>query len=228
MTQQFPDETVWMDRLVEGELDEPSRRALLLRLDAQPDGWRRLALAFLEAQAWRSALGAVAAEGLEPSPRPTRRATPWTAARPWLARAAGILAVFAVGWGLGRSNQPPAHDPSGGAGVIVATTHPADPVPPPVPIPAADPTPAPVPERPPAPEVPEEYVQAPAPASASAPPADSAAALLLSRQAQERLRQRGFEVQRRPALAAVQLQDGRQAVIPVEDVMVRYVGSRIY
>ena len=46
----------WMDRLVDGEVAEPERRALLSRLERMPDGWRRCALAFLEAQAWRSLL----------------------------------------------------------------------------------------------------------------------------------------------------------------------------
>ena len=45
-----------IDRLVADDLDADARRALLLQLDAHPDGWRRCALAFLEDQAWRSAL----------------------------------------------------------------------------------------------------------------------------------------------------------------------------
>ena len=48
------------DRLVDGELNESERRALLLALEQQPDGWRRCALAFLEAQEWRGALGSLA------------------------------------------------------------------------------------------------------------------------------------------------------------------------
>jgi hypothetical protein len=53
----------WLDRLVDGEVAEPQRRALLSRLEQSPDGWRHCALAFLEAQAWREALepGAVGA-----------------------------------------------------------------------------------------------------------------------------------------------------------------------
>jgi hypothetical protein len=44
------------DLLVDGELDSIRRSELLSRLDTAPDGWRRCALAFLEAQAWRSDL----------------------------------------------------------------------------------------------------------------------------------------------------------------------------
>src|SRR4051794_25497769 len=52
-----------IDLLVEGELDPARRRALLTRLDDEPDGWRRLALAFLEAQCWRESFGALVREG---------------------------------------------------------------------------------------------------------------------------------------------------------------------
>src|SRR5437773_2733963 len=47
---------LWLDRLTDGEVPEPQRRALLSRLEQSPGGWRRCALAFLEAQAWREAL----------------------------------------------------------------------------------------------------------------------------------------------------------------------------
>lgn len=43
------------DRLVDAELSEPERRELLVRLDREPGGWRRCALAFLEAQCWKQA-----------------------------------------------------------------------------------------------------------------------------------------------------------------------------
>jgi hypothetical protein len=42
-----------LDLLVDGELPENDYRALLAALDEQPGGWRRCALAFLEAQALR-------------------------------------------------------------------------------------------------------------------------------------------------------------------------------
>jgi hypothetical protein len=45
------------DRLVDDELNERERRELLGQLDDEPGGWRRCALAFLEAQCWRQALG---------------------------------------------------------------------------------------------------------------------------------------------------------------------------
>jgi len=45
------------DRLVDDELSEEERRELLGQLDDEPGGWRRCALAFLEAQCWRETLG---------------------------------------------------------------------------------------------------------------------------------------------------------------------------
>src|ERR1017187_1735563 len=48
------------DLLVDGELSEADRRALLLQLEHEPDGWRRCALAFLEAQCWKAELGQMA------------------------------------------------------------------------------------------------------------------------------------------------------------------------
>jgi len=96
-----------IDLLVDGELDDEARRALLLRLDAEPDGWRRCALAFLEAQAWRGSLAtykpsAVIQESkssqdllvhrrLAPIRRVPKQAI-------WLARAAILILAFAVGW----------------------------------------------------------------------------------------------------------------------------------
>jgi hypothetical protein len=45
------------DRLVDGELSQAEEQAILAALDARPDGWRRCALAFLQARAWKDGLG---------------------------------------------------------------------------------------------------------------------------------------------------------------------------
>lgn len=57
-----------LDRLVDGELAPPQQQALLRHLDQVEGGWRRCALAFVEAQVWQQELGDWAAE--EPSPAP--------------------------------------------------------------------------------------------------------------------------------------------------------------
>jgi hypothetical protein len=45
-----------IDLLVDGELEESQRRALLLNLDATPGGWKQCAIAFLEAQMFKQSL----------------------------------------------------------------------------------------------------------------------------------------------------------------------------
>lgn len=89
-----------VDRLVDGELDNDARRHLIRRLEVEPDGWRRCALAFLEAREWRAAFGTLsAADGMTAPPRLRPRAT--RRSRAWMAvLAAGLLAAFTVGWWL--------------------------------------------------------------------------------------------------------------------------------
>ncbi|MGC3971451.1 MAG: hypothetical protein QM775_30160 [Pirellulales bacterium] len=64
-----PEDQMLLDRLVDGELSETERREVLLRLEHSPDGWRRCALAFLEAQAWRGEAKAFVSEPTVPAPR---------------------------------------------------------------------------------------------------------------------------------------------------------------
>jgi hypothetical protein len=51
------DESDRFDRLVDGELSEAERREFLASMDDEPGKWRKCALAFLEAQAWRESFG---------------------------------------------------------------------------------------------------------------------------------------------------------------------------
>ncbi len=105
MNQFSEEEQRWLDKLVDGELTSAERRQLLLELETQPDGWRRCALAFLEAQAWKISLGAIAAAPAKdrtPRPAPLNappRAFSWDTAS-WgtvLAAAASFLLAFAMG-----------------------------------------------------------------------------------------------------------------------------------
>lgn len=50
-----------LDLLVDGELSEAQRREVLAWCQSEPDGWRRCALAFLDAQSWSNVLGQMAA-----------------------------------------------------------------------------------------------------------------------------------------------------------------------
>ena len=93
-----------LDLLVDGTLGPADRRDLLLRLDREPEGWRRCALAFLEAQAWREAIGdepIVAASGPSDAGRSPRRRV---RSRIVPATLAGCLAVAA--FAIGRASSP--------------------------------------------------------------------------------------------------------------------------
>jgi hypothetical protein len=110
-----------IDRLVGGELADADRRELLIQLDNDPDGWRRCALAFLEDQAWRSA---VAGDGV-----PSSRTGPIPANHPPVPRrrislrrlsmAATVLAAtFAAGLVLGGASRGGGSAEVAPAGVI--------------------------------------------------------------------------------------------------------------
>jgi hypothetical protein len=106
----WADDERLVDLLVDGELAESERRELLKRLDSAPDGWRRCALAFLEAQSWRQAIGSevlgaatapasagVAAVVTSALNEKSRRGWARTA-RSVLALAATFLLAFGLGW----------------------------------------------------------------------------------------------------------------------------------
>ncbi|HEY5315169.1 MAG TPA: hypothetical protein VIK18_21735 [Pirellulales bacterium] len=105
-----------LDRLVDGELPEAERRQLLASLDDQPDGWRRCALAFLEAQSWAEDLRAIAHPApIVAPPATVQPAVPirpqsgssqaaWRRASPGMlaALAASVMLCFALGISAGR------------------------------------------------------------------------------------------------------------------------------
>ncbi len=90
-----------IDRLVDGELTGQDYKDLLRSLDQHPDGWRRCALAFLEAQAWQRELGAVhrdevMAPAVPPVTLSGKKGRPqWGSI---LAVAASFLVAFGLGW----------------------------------------------------------------------------------------------------------------------------------
>lgn len=88
-----------LDRLVDGELPADEYRLLLSTLDAQPQGWRRCALAFLEAQALGGELRELREEALAPKPV-TRATAAAPRVQPWvtvLAMAASFLLALPLG-----------------------------------------------------------------------------------------------------------------------------------
>jgi len=109
-----------IERLVTGELDDGERLELLAWLDAEPARWRRCGLAFLEAQALREVLACKSKGEPEPSGCAISQVhrTPFHWLRPWrgmLAAAAAAVTAFVLGWALG-------HWPAtgGDAGIVAA------------------------------------------------------------------------------------------------------------
>lgn len=75
-TSRNPMDEPMIDKLVDGELDELQRCELLTSFDTRPDGWRRCALAFLEAQSWRQGLASFVTETAEQPAAATRPQPP--------------------------------------------------------------------------------------------------------------------------------------------------------
>jgi hypothetical protein len=93
-----------IDRLVDGELNAAEERSLLAALEFQPDGWRRCALAFLEARVWKTESGLITRRtcpGIDAAPL---NGTPVTATLP-KPRAAGMrwARAFAIAACIGLS-----------------------------------------------------------------------------------------------------------------------------
>lgn len=92
--------SILLDRFVDGELSESERREVLLTADREPDGWRHLALAFVESQTLRQELKALTQAATPASPTASRAPV----IRPqlvWL-RATGMVACCLLAFGVGR------------------------------------------------------------------------------------------------------------------------------
>ena len=110
-----------LDRLVDGELSQADRRALLAALDDEPGAWRRCALAFLESQSWRWQLNQIASEpllaktalqarcDLGRSSRGSKRASFWGTC---LAIAGSLLVAFDLGTRVSQESPQVAGSPT--------------------------------------------------------------------------------------------------------------------
>jgi hypothetical protein len=114
MNLKFQDnDDVLFDRLVDGELSADERRRMIASLDDRADGWRRCALAFLEAQSWGGAMRQMVRpqESSQDSSRPIQVASGAPPARQasragaWLAAAAAVLVAFGLGWQMNGSQD---------------------------------------------------------------------------------------------------------------------------
>src|SRR6266851_5859614 len=206
-----------LDRLVDGELPDTERRKLLLKFEMEPDGWRRCALAFLEAQTWRQALASetgsqwgarpesvkgVSAGFSAPFASCSERATRSKFWRP-VARlsglAAGLIVAFALGWTYHRGVEQPAPSAnvnqqagSGADQLVQPPQHAA--------------------------------VQVATQQSRPNKPADSQASV---NPLVKHWQQRGYSVETEQRLVSMESKDGRKVKLPVQEVRIRYIGDRI-
>lgn len=106
-----PVDPALLDRLVDGELADAERRQLLERLECTPGAWRQCAMAFLEAQCWKEALGqwnlppaeGVPAAAARPLAAPVRRLGRWEMLA---ALAASMLIAGVFGGIVGSAWRP--------------------------------------------------------------------------------------------------------------------------
>jgi len=95
-----------IDQIVDGALTPAQLRVAIDWLDRQPDGWKRCALALLEAQCWRESFLRVGEPIMTNLPGETPTFTPKFVhpirkARRWVGRALAasvVAASFALGW----------------------------------------------------------------------------------------------------------------------------------
>ena len=126
MNKQFHNDSILFDRLVDGELSAAERRELLASLDERPEGWRRCALAFLEAQSWKTDFLAIVEKsairaGNENLIAPTSKSprTRLRTAAQWIAVAAGLLIAFKFGAIQHQREMPVANNPAISSGTVV-------------------------------------------------------------------------------------------------------------
>ena len=223
-----------IDRLVSGELGDEERRELLAWLEADVSRWRGCALAFLEAQVWEEALGEsvqgsrhrgqqsgnreleTGNTGQESCSRGQRSAVAWL--MPLLAVAAS-MAAFACGMWWRGMNMPPQQP----GGSIVehkqVTTKQDDQILPQIDGPLLASVPVKggplgnVPAVLQFPVLPPEVAQG---QSSSVP-----------EHVRREWERRGYEVKEEQRYLPARLPDGRQVMVPVNEVKMKYVGRPV-
>jgi hypothetical protein len=127
------DDNLIFDRLADGELSNAERQKLLASLDSRVDGWRRCALALLEAQTWRKDFKSFVTQKAPPSvvqvaatvppelpARPMRGSFSKSNANRWFTLAASALVAFGVGWQMrGSDSSQPLNEQLAGDNVTV-------------------------------------------------------------------------------------------------------------
>lgn len=224
---------ILFDHLVDDELSSAERRALVESLDARPNGWRQCALAFLEAQSWKTDLKPIAtrsqvldAKNIPESVAPRRASerTYFRTAAQWLAVAAGLLVAFKLGSLQIATNTMPIADNVSSKNEPIASDSAAPPGAPR----AANPE-----------DALNLWVQDDAGQLrrvrvplVDASKLDDEHGLVFQTgvpdDVRNRLQNRGYDVQSKRRYAPMWLDNGRQMIVPVEDTKIVPVRNNVY
>jgi hypothetical protein len=218
-------ETMLVDRMVDGELDEGAEKELLARLDSEPEGWRRLALAFVESRVWSRELPA--AMKAPAAPADPERVSSATSERStcsdfgWqlLTIASTLLLSFGLGLWV-RGFWTPGIGGDGGPGHMglgpppfVSTNSQASVEPSKMLIPVPQ-------ER--------QVLEVPVFSASDFDPSWIAETQpIVPRHVLKALERSGHRIEQRREFMPFQLQDGRQVIVPVDQVELHYVGRPV-
>jgi hypothetical protein len=226
------------DRLVDGELSAGERQRLLTSLDDRPGGWRRCALAFLEAQAWGHDLKQIVREA-DAIPSTVRAQAPLPARTgrrglQFFAIAACVLMAFTLGLAMREDGLSlPGAAPNPGDELVAVPNVPTASTPPTrVPVPQAG-------QRSADDEALTLWVRnEQGQAQPLRVPLVDAATLDrqlgvafqpgLSEAARRQLRERGYDVESKHRYAPLWLENGRPMIVPVEDTRIVPISQPVY
>jgi hypothetical protein len=227
-----------IERLVDGELSREERRAVLMALDHERDGWRQVALAFLESQALRDSLSGRSKATTAPVSTAPDGVTRSAMRSHWSSSSiVAVVASAALMFGLGRlstSNvQQASHEtaPSAPATYQPSTTSPVEDAQNELVADAG----ASVQQRTLRLELgdgrggPTQAVEVPLVENTDIQPEDLLAGPpVIPDSVQRALLRSGKRVYEQRELYEVTLEDGRRGVMPVSNVFVENAGSDIY
>jgi len=232
LDKQLLDEDARFDRLVDGELPADEYKSLVAGLDDEPGGWRRCALAFLEAQALGGELVAIRHRGqMAEQPAAPVMLASRTGVDParWkllLAMSASFLVAFILGVTLPALWQPATRP--GGTAVAIGS----------LPTQPGTSTPDGFPRN-----IGNARLVFDGPSGTQSPggevqiyevPDDASSSWLtqpepaLSLELINELKRRGHRVERQEQYVPVSLEDGREGMIPVESYQITPVSRRAY
>jgi hypothetical protein len=203
------------DRLADGELDEAQRRELLANLDNEPNGWRRCALAFLESQCWKESFVPIARRE---SPVASAQQSMRNAPSRWRGRVEMLLAMagcFLVVF-LAVSHLQNRHERTGVVDQVAST-----------------------PAKSPGAQTPWRMVTVASPSGEAlkVPVKESdnldpqwlrSLPSAMPNDVLQAFNRTGHQVEQHREFVPVSLQDGRKAVVPVDQVDIHYVGNGAY